>query len=343
MAQRRMFSLKITDSDMFTEMPLSAQCLYFHLAMHADDEGFVDGVKRIRRMIGASEDDLKILLLKKYVIPFQSGVCVIRHWRIHNYIQKDRFTPSVYQHEKAQLGTDKTGMYIEGAQQLPGDAPNNCPRDEHSAATPQNADAPAVNNAVHEMDTECIHDVSKTDTQVRLGKDRLELGEDRLGEVRTGKREIQTQSLDTQPPRESAAPAGPVSGGGVKKVFIHPIVKYARENLKALSRDNAAELTSFLNRGIEETVIKRVINTACAYGSPTYGYVRSVLSRYMREGIRTISDADADDKAFKGASSPERFADKQKPANDYIQHDYTAEDFGADFFYNPLNDYPAED
>ena len=108
MAQRRMFSRKITDTDKFIEMPATTQNLYFHLNMNADDEGFVDRVSIIQRMIGASGDDLKLLIAKGFVIPFESGVVVIRHWRIHNYIQADRFQPTIHQNEKSQIEYDET-------------------------------------------------------------------------------------------------------------------------------------------------------------------------------------------------------------------------------------------
>lgn len=103
MADRRMFAKTIIDSDAFLEMPLSSQCLYFHLSMRADDDGFLNNPKKVQRMICASEDDLKLLITKKFLIPFESGVVVIKHWRIHNYIQKDRYKPTVYAEEKAQL------------------------------------------------------------------------------------------------------------------------------------------------------------------------------------------------------------------------------------------------
>ena len=79
-----MFSLRIVDSDEFLDMPLSTQALYFHLSMRADDEGFINNPKKIRRMIGASEDDLKLLIAKSYLIAFDTGVVVIKHWKIHN-------------------------------------------------------------------------------------------------------------------------------------------------------------------------------------------------------------------------------------------------------------------
>lgn len=103
MAKRRMFSQQITESDSFLDMPLSAQALYFHLGMSADDDGFVNSPKRVQRVIGANDDDLKLLIAKRFVIAFDSGVVVIKHWKINNYIPKDRYTPTVYADEKAQL------------------------------------------------------------------------------------------------------------------------------------------------------------------------------------------------------------------------------------------------
>ena len=142
MAQRRMFSRKITETDHFLEMPLSSQALYFHLNMGADDEGFIDKAKTIQRTIGASDDDMKLLIAKGFLIPFDSGVVVIRHWRIHNYIQADRFQATIYQNEKEQLDYDKSKIA-----------------------------------SIKPLD-QCIQNGYKMDTQVRLGEDRLD--KDRL-------------------------------------------------------------------------------------------------------------------------------------------------------------------
>lgn len=136
MADRRMFTQKIVDSDAFLDMPLSTQCLYFHLAMRADDDGFINNHKRIQRMIGASEDDLKVLLAKRFILSFESGVIVIKHWRMHNYIQKDRYKETVYQEEKAMLTTKESGAYT--------------------------------------LDTDCIQNGYRLDTQVSIDKDRLD-------------------------------------------------------------------------------------------------------------------------------------------------------------------------
>ena len=132
MAERRMFAKTIIDSDAFLDMPLSTQALYFHLSMRADDDGFINNAKKIQRMLGCNDDDLKILLSKNFIIPFQTGVCVIKHWRIHNLIQKDRYKPTVYDDEKSKLSLK--------------------------------------NNNVYTMDTGCIHNDNSLESQVSIGK-----------------------------------------------------------------------------------------------------------------------------------------------------------------------------
>lgn len=103
MAKRRMFSQQITESDSFLDMPLSAQALYFHLGMSADDDGFVNSPRRVQRVIGANDDDLRLLIAKKFVIAFDTGVVVIKHWKINNAIRADRYTPTVYADEMSML------------------------------------------------------------------------------------------------------------------------------------------------------------------------------------------------------------------------------------------------
>jgi hypothetical protein len=141
MAERRMFAKTIIDSDVFLEMPLSTQSLYFHLSMRADDEGFINNPKKIQRMIGASDDDLRILIGKRFLIPFDSGIVVIKHWRIHNYIQSDRFKPTVYTEEREMLKLKKNKAY-------------------------------SLN--VSTLDTECIQDGYSLETQDSIGKDSID-------------------------------------------------------------------------------------------------------------------------------------------------------------------------
>lgn len=148
-----MFSKQITDTDAFLDMPATAQNLYFHLNMHADDDGFLGNAKTIRRMVGASEDDLKILVAKQFILIFPDGVSVIRDWHIHNYIQKDRYHPTIYQDDKKKLEVSKNKQY-----QIATEAPK-------------------------KLDTDCIHDVSKADTQSSLVKSRS--GKSSQGKVRS--------------------------------------------------------------------------------------------------------------------------------------------------------------
>lgn len=135
MAERRMFAKTIIDSDAFLDMPLTSQALYFHLSMRADDDGFINNAKKIQRLLGCADDDLKLLLAKNFIIPFQTGVCVIKHWKIHNLIQKDRYKSTVYEEEFNKLSLK--------------------------------------NNNVYTMDTECIQYVNALEPQVRLGKSSL--------------------------------------------------------------------------------------------------------------------------------------------------------------------------
>ncbi len=160
MAERRMFAKTIIDSDAFLDMPQSSQLLYFHLAMRADDDGFINNPKSIMRNVKCNEDDLKLLVVKKFLIPFESGVVVIKHWRIHNYIRNDRYKETKYKEEKSSLGLDENNAYTQSENLLV-----------------DKMDTTGI-PVVYQMDTQY------GDTQVRLGKDRIELGKVRLGKDR---------------------------------------------------------------------------------------------------------------------------------------------------------------
>lgn len=118
MAQRRMFSKKIVETDFFMEMSPTAKLLYFYLNMSADDDGFVGNPKTIKLISGATDDDLKILIAKQFIIPFESGVVVIKDWKIHNYIQKDRYNQTQYLDEKKQLLVEENGTYTKCIQDV---------------------------------------------------------------------------------------------------------------------------------------------------------------------------------------------------------------------------------
>lgn len=146
MAERRMFAKTIIDSDAFLDMPLSTQALYFHLSMRADDDGFINNPRKIQRVTGASDDDLRLLAAKNFIIPFESGVVVIKHWKIHNYIQKDRYKETVYQEEKALLNTKDNNAYT--------------------------------------LDTKCIQGVSRLEAQDRIEIDKDSIVEERIEQPR---------------------------------------------------------------------------------------------------------------------------------------------------------------
>jgi hypothetical protein len=142
MAERRMFAKTIVTSDAFLDMPLGARCLYMTLSMLADDDGFVNSPKSIMRQCGATEDDLKVLFAKKFVIPFDSGVVAIKHWRVNNYLQKDRYIPTKYIREKALLTIDGNGIYH-------------------------------LSGALPEQQSPCIQDKNIVYTQDSIGKDSI--------------------------------------------------------------------------------------------------------------------------------------------------------------------------
>lgn len=154
MAERRMFAKTIIDSDAFLNMPSSSQNLYFHLGMRADDDGVVNNPRTIMRMIGASNDDMNLLISKKFVIVLEETIIIIKHWRINNYIQKDRYVPSKYK-----------------------ELIDNLSLDENNAYTAKNEQCI---QGVSKTDTECIQGVSTG--KVSIGKDSIVLKENIIKE-----------------------------------------------------------------------------------------------------------------------------------------------------------------
>ena len=175
MAERRMFAKTIIDSDAFLEMPLSTQALYFHLSMRADDDGFLNNAKKVMRMIGANQNDLDLLLVKNFVIKFEDGICVIKHWRIHNYIQTDRYHETMYKDNKNLLNIDENKAYT-------------------LKNTGKKLEGNRIIEVIEPMDTECIQDVSKMDTQVRLELGKDSIGKDSIENKKEKKKK--TSSLD---------------------------------------------------------------------------------------------------------------------------------------------------
>ncbi|MDB1561843.1 conserved phage C-terminal domain-containing protein [Pediococcus pentosaceus] len=220
MAQRRMLSKQITETDIFMDMPLSAQALYLHLIMNADDDGFIGNARTILRMVGASNDDLKLLIAKQFILTFDDGITVVKDWRIHNYIQKDRYHRTMYKEHLEELEVNDNGAYIK--------------------------EKP--------MYTDCIQDVSKMDTQVRLGK------------VRLGKDSNIYSSSNNEPHIDS------------KK--IKEIISYLNEkagtNYRASGSKTQRLIKARFNDGFNDEDFKKVINIKVAEWSGTD------MSKYLR-------------------------------------------------------------
>lgn len=224
MAEKRMFTQKIVDSDAFLDMPLSTQALYFHLNMHADDDGFVNNPKKIQRVIGASLDDLKLLIAKRFILVFENGVIVIKHWRMHNLLRKDRYNPTQYQDQMERLELKDNGAYTE---KLP--EPLEI-KESESVATRWQPD-----------DNQMAHRIGKD----RIGKDRI--GEDRIGEVR-GEESVETatcqQVVDLFHSICVSYPAVKTLSESRKKAIRARLRVYSLEDFKSLFEK--AEASSFL-------------------------------------------------------------------------------------------------
>lgn len=168
MAERRMFAKTIVESDAFLEMPLSSQALYFHMGMIADDDGFIGGPRRLLRNIGASEDDLKILIAKRFVIPFDTGVLVVKHWKINNYLRPDRYKPTPYLEERSALFLKENQAYtLEPPKELPEEEP--AALEEPAECSNSNAATDGI-PAVYQAPTNGIPRLGKDRDRVRLGQ-----------------------------------------------------------------------------------------------------------------------------------------------------------------------------
>lgn len=229
-----MFSKKITETDRFLEMPLSSQALYFHLNMGADDEGFIDKAKTIQRTIGASDDDMKLLIAKGFLIPFESGVVVIRHWRIHNYIQADRFQATIHQNEKEQLDFDKSKIA-----------------------------------AVKPLD-QCIQNVSKMDTQVRLGEDRL----DKVNYLYSGEE---------------------------KEKSLLQIIKSTNVKINDRQIQQIQEYIGLDNMTVE--MIEYAVQLTEDAGAESFNYLNKILKSWKDKGLTSLDEAKEETSGFRDSKN----------------------------------------
>ena len=218
MAERRMFTQKIVGSDAFLDMPLTTQALYFHLNMRADDDGFVNNPKKIQRMIGASEDDLKLLVAKRFILAFENGVIVIKHWRMHNLLRKDRYNPTQYQDQMASIELKDNGAYTE-----------RCPEPLEIADS-------------ESMATKWQPNGNQMATQDRIGKDRI--GKDRIEEVKEEEHTTCKQVVDLFHSICTSYPSVKTLSEARKKAIKARLKSYSIDDFRTLFEK--AEASSFL-------------------------------------------------------------------------------------------------
>ena len=277
MAEKRMFSKTIIDSDAFLDMPLSSQALYFHLSMRADDDGFVNNPKKIQRIIGCGDDDLKLLMAKKFLIPFESGIVVIKHWRIHNYIRNDRYKETNYIEEKSMLGIEKNKAY--------------------SLLSENNDCTPLISTS-----TNGIPMVGKRDTQNRLDKNRL----DKNREEETSIEKNRDDVICSSPPYKDSYK--PINNTQVFKHFEKCGFIVTGMLIEQIAADIEIYSAQWMMDAASEAVQRGKINN--------YKYVLGILQNWMSKG-RSDSDgtrgnSPKDNFAGKSEYDTSRFSDNSQ-------------------------------
>ncbi|HEM4672716.1 TPA: DnaD domain protein [Streptococcus suis] len=255
MAQRRMFSKEITTSDLFVDMPASTQLLYFHLGMEADDEGFIGNARMLGRAYGASNDDIKLLQAKGFIIVFESGVTVVKDWNVNNKLRKDRFKPTIYQDEKNLLTIMETGTYE--VRHLLQESQQRSMSEKPVLPTVESLGIPNDN----QMTTKPQPNDNQMTTQYRIGKDRI--GKDRIDEDRE----------DTPP-----------------LVIVSEIYQ---SKIGVIDGDQFQQLTDYIILdGMELDVVVRAITEAADNGKRNFKYILAILRNWKQNGIKTIAQVD---------------------------------------------------
>ena len=282
MAQRRMFSQKVTETDKFLDMGMTAQSLYFHLGMNADDDGFVGNPKSIKRMIGASEDDLKALVEKDYLIVFDDGVVVIKDWRVSNYVKPDRYTPTIYTDDRKLIGLDKNKRYqfvsdLETERNQVGTEMKPKRIQSGDKVEPECIQNGSKNNSnffeenpqlqrgqgISTMEPNWNQNGTEMDPQVRLGKDRLSKSKDSLNTTSTTLN-LYYKGLENQ--------------------------KF-KDELKLLVSEYGNDVVAFAINSMYEEADR-----------PTFAYLRKILNRYKEQGLDSLYAVQHDDDVYHGKS-----------------------------------------
>lgn len=253
MAERRMMAKSVIETDHFMDMPMSSQCLYFHLLLRADDDGFITSPRRIMREVGCHEDDMKLLVAKNYIIPFDSGVIVIKHWKIHNFIRSDRYTPT-HCDERAQVELTKKKIYelktpdVDVLTTSTGTSGMTC-----GIPTGIPTGTPVGNQAV-----------TGRDTQVRLGKVRL----GKVNNTTTTTRACAGEDSDTDQ--------------GLSRV-----VKLYADNINpSYGPIESEKLLMLYDRYHGKWLEAAIIEAAESSRRPSVKYIEAILERWERDGFK---------------------------------------------------------
>ena len=332
MAERRMFAKTIIDSDAFLDMPISARLLYYDLGMRADDDGFVNAPKKIMRMIGASMDDMNILIARKFVLTFDTGVVVIKHWRIHNYIQKDRYIETKYKEEKSLLNLDHNNSYtfnsgipaiekkpLTEAQQKRYDA-------KKESSLPYSFEYKIRNAFVGEKCPICN---CKMDYSCNLTKPTIQHN---IPISKGGKHELDNisvicmscntsiQNRETTPPLntklvkekwyEIENGVGMYTQVRLGKYSIDKynvddnIYSYYENNIGSITPRQYEIISNYIN-DFNEDIIKEAINRASDNNAKTFKYIEGILKSWKAKGYKTLGEIQNEKKTKKEKDIPE--------------------------------------
>ena len=259
MAGRRMMAKSVIENDHFMDMPMSSQCLYFHLLLRADDDGFIKNPSAIRREVGCGEDDMKLLVAKQFILPFDTGVIVIRHWKIHNYIRKDMYHPTECQAERGLLtgGADKTayapkeGVQIQGRNVIVTDSLQDC----NGIVTDTSQ---ACNDHVTDSSRSCAEPVS-------------------IGKVRLGKVNISSSSTRARACEENSDTDREL--GQVVKI-------YADNVNPAYGPIESDKLLSLYDKYHGKWLEAAIIEATESSTRPNLKYIEAILERWERDGFK---------------------------------------------------------
>lgn len=314
MGKHRMFSLDVVNSDAFLDMPLSAQALYFHFGMRADDDGFIPNPRRIQAYIGASMDDLKLLAAKRFILTFDSGIIVIKHWRLHNYIRKDRYKPTLYQEENKKLFIKRNGVYTDHP--LP-------PGEAYGEKSLTDAVEAAAEGLADAMATICQPNDNQMATQDKLSKDKV--SQDKLSQDKTREDSITLNIYDDGDTRAGVEAVrkyfderslNPNIFFGTTETLMSEVSSITAEIFKRLTSREAtnADISEVFHAitvsvpgmtvGSTYRTISRdnldlllyAFEQAALAGIPgSWNYINGVLAKLSQRGIHTLAEAEAYD------------------------------------------------